>query len=214
MMAFGATKVANPHLAIYTDIFSSVDQSINTLWFLPLIILFLPNLDYLIGAVRSVISSLSLSIMSRNLQVLLTSLVVLNLTGLIPFLFPITSRLWLAAVIGFIIWLNVLFTQFKILTTEMVAHLTPGGAPIALAPFLVLIETVSIIIRPLTLSVRLLANMTVGHVVCALVSVVLRSLTALWPLMWIMLGYTVFELGIAIIQAYIYTLLLTLYTQV
>ena len=61
---------------------------------------------------------------------------------------------------------------------DIVAHLAPGGAPAALAPFLVIIETVSILIRPLTLTVRLVANITVGHVVCALMRVILRSFSS------------------------------------
>ena len=60
----------------------------------------------------------------------------------------------------------------------MIAHLAPAGAPAALAPFLVIIERVSIVIRPLTLTVRLVANITVGHVVCALIRVILSSFSS------------------------------------
>ena len=67
-------------------------------------------------------------------------------------------------------------TQVKIVPALIAAHLAPRGAPFALSPLLVLIETISITIRPLTLTVRLVANMTVGHVVCALIRVKLAAI--------------------------------------
>lgn len=94
------------------------------------------------------------------------------------------------------------------------AHIAPAGTPAALTPFLVVIETISILIRPLTLTVRLVANITVGHVVCALIRVVLRSLSAVWSISLIIVFYSVFEFAIAVIQAYVFTLLLTLYAEV
>ena len=95
----------------------------------------------------------------------------------------------------------------------MAAHLSPRGAPFALSPLLVLIETISIVIRPLTLTVRLVANMTVGHVVCALMRVKLRAMRGVWSLSFVIMFYMTFEFGIRLVQAYIFRLLLTLYSD-
>ena len=104
------------------------------------------------------------------------TLVALNLLGMTPFTFPVTSTIWLAAIAGVVFWSSILVAQVKIVPVLITAHLSPRGAPFALSPLLVLIETISIIIRPLTLTVRLVANMTVGHVVCALVRVKLAAI--------------------------------------
>lgn len=96
------------------------------------------------------------------------------------------------------------------------AHLTPRRAPDALRPALVIIETLRILIRPLTLSFRLAANMTAGHIVLTLISSYLRYYvfeTSGLVLSLLLAGYTLFEVGICIIQAYIFTLLLTLYAD-
>ena len=95
----------------------------------------------------------------------------------------------------------------------MTAHLSPSGAPFALSPLLVLIETISIIIRPLTLTVRLVANITVGHIVSALVAVKLRAMRGIWSLTFITMFYIIFEFGVCLVQAYIFTLLLRLYSE-
>lgn len=95
------------------------------------------------------------------------------------------------------------------------AHLTPAGAPGALAPFLVLIERLRIIIRPLTLTVRLIANISAGHIVLALIA---NSMTAasgfnLVSLFFLNIGYSMFEIFVCVIQAYIFSLLLKLYGE-
>jgi len=91
-----------------------------------------------------------------------------------------------------------------------VAHLTPSGAPVAVAPLLVLIETISVLIRPLTLTVRLIANIRAGHIVLSLVA---NCLTAISSLRMLLLntGYRMFEVFVCIIQAYIFSLLIKLY---
>ena len=86
-------------------------------------------------------------------------------------------------------------------------------------PFLILIETVRIIVRPITLSFRLAANIRAGHIVLTLISVYFifrlfilgKGVTVF--LLFVEVGYTLFEFGICIIQAYIFCLLLSLYTE-
>lgn len=96
--------------------------------------------------------------------------------------------------------------------TASLAHLAPRGAPLVLLPFLVVVESIRILIRPLTLTVRLVANISAGHIVLGLLANVNSGLSAILPL-WLGLtvAYTVFEFFVSAIQAYIFTLLITLY---
>jgi ATP synthase subunit 6 len=93
------------------------------------------------------------------------------------------------------------------------------GAPAPLNPFLVIIETVRILVRPITLSVRLTANMRAGHIVLTLVGNYLTarffisSIFSILLLISIQVLYTIFEFGISLIQAYIFCLLITLYSD-
>ena len=93
------------------------------------------------------------------------------------------------------------------------------GAPAPLNPFLVLIETVSILVRPITLSVRLIANISAGHIVLTLVgnymtaSLFIGGAFSIALLLSIQILYSVFEFGIGVIQAYIFCLLITLYSD-
>jgi len=97
--------------------------------------------------------------------------------------------------------------------------LLPIGAPAALNPFLVIIETVSIMVRPITLSVRLTANIRAGHIVLTLIgnylttSFFISGIFSIALLLRIQVFYTIFEFGIGIIQAYIFCLLITLYSD-
>lgn len=100
----------------------------------------------------------------------------------------------------------------------MIAGLLPAGAPNVLNPPLVLIETVRISVRFITLSFRLAANITAGHIVLGLIGIYAR--TALFSsvyssilLLFIQSFFIMFELGVGVIQAYIFCLLLTLYSD-
>ncbi|MCB4761721.1 MAG: F0F1 ATP synthase subunit A [Sulfurovum sp.] len=103
--------------------------------------------------------------------------------------------------------------------TSVIASLLPIGAPAPLNPFLVIIETVRILVRPITLSVRLTANIRAGHIVLTLIgnyltaSFFLSSVFSIILLVRIQILYTIFEFGIRIIQAYIFCLLITLYSD-
>lgn len=99
--------------------------------------------------------------------------------------------------------------------TTSLAHLLPTGTPIPLIPILIIIETISLLIRPIALGVRLTANLTAGHLLITLISTTALSLTP--PLAAItavlLLLLTALEIAVALIQAYVFTLLLSLYLQ-
>ena len=146
-------------------------------------------------------------------------LIFLNLSGLIPYVFSPTRHLAVSLSLGLPLWISLLVSGVFFRPSSVVAGLLPMGAPAPLNPFLVLIETVSIIVRPITLSVRLMANISAGHIVLTLVGnyMTTRVLTAgifsSILLVSIQVLYSVFEFGIGVIQAYIFCLLITLYSD-
>lgn len=97
----------------------------------------------------------------------------------------------------------------------MFAHLVPQGTPPVLIPFIVLIETIRNVIRPGTLAVRLSANMIAGHLLLTLLgntgnslSIIIVSVLIIAQLLLLTL-----ETAVAIIQAYVFTILRTLYSR-
>nr|YP_010990342.1 ATP synthase F0 subunit 6 [Capulus dilatatus]WOW98758.1 ATP synthase F0 subunit 6 [Capulus dilatatus] len=146
-------------------------------------------------------------------------LIFMNLSGLIPYVFSPTSHLAVSLSLGLPLWLSLILSAVFFNTSSVVAGLLPMGAPAPLNPFLVIIETVSIMVRPITLSVRLTANMSAGHIVLTLIgnylttSFLMSSIFSGLFLLLIQVFYTIFEFGIGVIQAYIFCLLITLYSD-
>ena len=96
-----------------------------------------------------------------------------------------------------------------------ISHLQPLGSPVLLNPFLCLIELVRNLVRPLTLSVRLTANLSTGHILIALSGIrfVNGGLLVGFFVLVVGLFYFLFELGVCFVQGYIFTLLPTLYVD-
>nr|ADB93514.1 ATP synthase F0 subunit 6 [Potamopyrgus antipodarum]ADB93553.1 ATP synthase F0 subunit 6 [Potamopyrgus antipodarum]AVN97721.1 ATP synthase F0 subunit 6 [Potamopyrgus antipodarum]AVN97747.1 ATP synthase F0 subunit 6 [Potamopyrgus antipodarum]AVN97760.1 ATP synthase F0 subunit 6 [Potamopyrgus antipodarum] len=146
-------------------------------------------------------------------------LIFMNLSGLIPYVFSTTSHLAVSLSLGLPLWLSLVISAIFFNPSSVVAGLLPMGAPAPLNPFLVIIETVSILVRPITLSVRLTANMSAGHIVLTLIgnyltaSFFMSSMFSMLLLISIQVLYTIFEFGISLIQAYIFCLLITLYSD-
>nr|YP_009572216.1 ATP synthase F0 subunit 6 [Nassarius pullus]AND76371.1 ATP synthase F0 subunit 6 [Nassarius pullus] len=146
-------------------------------------------------------------------------LILMNMSGLIPYVFSPTSHLAVSLSLGLPLWLTLIVSAVFYNPSSVVAGLLPMGAPAPLNPFLVIIETVSIMVRPITLSVRLTANMSAGHIVLTLIgnyltaSFFLSSVFSMLLLLSIQVLYTIFEFGISLIQAYIFCLLITLYSD-
>nr|ABW76495.1 ATP synthase F0 subunit 6 [Eclysippe vanelli] len=145
-------------------------------------------------------------------------IIVVNFSGLIPYMFSVSSHLVYSLSFGFTIWASLIISGVAAFTSSFMAHLLPGGAPGWLNPFLVLVETVSILVRPITLSFRLAANMSAGHIVLTLMGVyassaVFSSIKVFLLLVFIQMFYIVFEVGICLIQGYIFCLLASLYSD-
>lgn len=113
-----------------------------------------------------------------------------------------------------VLWGLLIFSGYTYNFKKSLAHLCPSGAPILLIPLLVIIERISILIRPLTLTVRLVANIRAGHIILALTASALSSglnHLAVGFLGIIIIAYYLFEFFVSLIQAYIFTLLVSLY---
>nr|AMO27002.1 ATP synthase F0 subunit 6 [Amynthas sp. 3 LZ-2016] len=145
-------------------------------------------------------------------------LIMVNLMGMVPYAFSTSSHLIFTLALGFPMWLSYIISSAAFSPKKTMAHLLPDGAPDWLNPFLVIIETTSIVVRPLTLSFRLAANMSAGHIVLSLVGIYWASawFTSTFGasmLILTTLGYVLFEFAICMIQAYIFCLLLSLYSE-
>lgn len=102
--------------------------------------------------------------------------------------------------------------------TQSLGHLLPEGTPTLLIPILIIIETISLFIRPLALGVRLTANLTAGHLLIQLIATGAFVLLPIIPSVAIfstilLFLLTLLEVAVAMIQAYVFVLLLSLYLQ-
>nr|QGZ08752.1 ATP synthase F0 subunit 6 [Chaenophryne sp. CLS4E]WNH24140.1 ATP synthase F0 subunit 6 [Chaenophryne longiceps] len=153
---------------------------------------------------------------------LLTSLMLylltLNTLGLLPYTFTPTTQLSLNLGLAVPLWLATIIIGLRNQPTIALGHLLPEGTPTLLIPVLIIIETISLFIRPLALGVRLTANLTAGHLLIQLTTTAAFILLPLMPTVAIltsilMLFLTLLEIAVAMIQAYVFVLLLSLYLQ-
>nr|ADA58024.1 ATP synthase F0 subunit 6 [Buteo regalis] len=149
---------------------------------------------------------------------LMLLLLMINLLGLLPYTFTPTTQLSMNMALAFPLWLATLLTGLRNQPTTSLGHLLPEGTPTPLIPALILIETVSLLIRPLALGVRLTANLTAGHLLIQLISTATTTLLPILPTVstltaLILLLLTILEIAVAMIQAYVFVLLLSLYLQ-
>nr|YP_009185844.1 ATP synthase F0 subunit 6 [Gabronthus thermarum]ALO70583.1 ATP synthase F0 subunit 6 [Gabronthus thermarum] len=138
-----------------------------------------------------------------------------NFLGLFPYIFTSTSHLILTLGLALPLWLSFMLYGWINHTTHMFAHLVPQGTPPILMPFMVCIETISNVIRPGTLAVRLAANMIAGHLLLTLLGNTgpSMSLILLNILIFTQILLLILESAVAIIQSYVFAVLSTLYSS-
>nr|AML25862.1 ATP synthase F0 subunit 6 [Staphylinidae sp. BMNH 1274173] len=138
-----------------------------------------------------------------------------NFLGLFPYIFTSSSHLTMTLALALPLWVSFMIYGWLNNTTHMFAHLVPQGTPPILMPFMVLIESVSNIIRPGTLAVRLAANMIAGHLLLTLLGNTGPSMSMLMLniLIIIQLLLLTLESAVAIIQSYVFAVLSTLYSS-
>jgi len=141
-----------------------------------------------------------------------------NLIGLVPYTFTVTSQIIVTfALAGLVIGLVILYGLYKH-GLHFLKLFAPSGVSPLLAPFLILIEIISFISRPISLSVRLFANMLAGHItlkvmggfVAALLGAGAYAVISPLPLLMVII-LTAFELLVALLQAYVFAILTCVY---
>ncbi|YP_003355027.1 ATP synthase F0 subunit 6 (mitochondrion) [Oreochromis niloticus] len=149
---------------------------------------------------------------------LMLFLITLNMLGLLPYTFTPTTQLSLNMAFAVPLWLATVIIGMRNQPTHALGHLLPEGTPTLLIPVLIIIETISLFIRPLALGVRLTANLTAGHLLIQLIATAAFVLLPLMPTVAILTAVLLFlltllEIAVAMIQAYVFVLLLSLYLQ-
>ena len=144
-------------------------------------------------------------------------LAMLNILGLFPYVFTPTAHLVMTFGLSLSIIIAVTISGFISFKLNFLSILMPGGVPLVLAPVLVLIETMSYMIRAISLGVRLAANISAGHLLFAILSgfafnMMVNGLMvlSLFPVI-ILVFITLLEIMVAVIQAYVFCLLTTIY---
>nr|YP_009473457.1 ATP synthase F0 subunit 6 [Choristoneura murinana]AVI57941.1 ATP synthase F0 subunit 6 [Choristoneura murinana] len=138
-----------------------------------------------------------------------------NFLGLFPYIFTSTSHLTLSLSISLPLWLSFMLYGWINNSQHMFAHMIPQGTPNVLMPFMVLIETISNIIRPGTLAVRLTANMIAGHLLMTLLSGTGPSMASYFVVLLVIIQILlmILESAVAIIQSYVISILSNLYAS-
>nr|QXF78163.1 ATP synthase F0 subunit 6 [Hypanus guttatus] len=152
------------------------------------------------------------------LTALMLFLITINLLGLLPYTFTPTTQLSLNMAFAIPLWLTTVLIGMLNQPTVALGHFLPEGTPTLLVPVLIVIETISLFIRPLALGVRLTANLTAGHLLMQLIATAAFVLISIMPSVafltsLILFLLTILEVAVAMIQAYVFVLLLSLYLQ-
>ena len=142
-----------------------------------------------------------------------------NLWGMFPYFFTFTAHIIITAALALVVILMVVVVGFAKHKLHFLKLFVPSGVPKVILPFIVVIEVLSFLSRPLSLSIRLFANMLAGHItlkvfasfVTALGSIgVLGWFGALFPLL-ATIALTALELLVAALQAYVFAILTSIY---
>ena len=136
-----------------------------------------------------------------------------NMLGMVPYSFTVTSHIIVTFALAFVVFVGVTIIGFIKNGAGFLRLFMPAGVPLALLPMLVPIEIISYFVRPISLSVRLFANMMAGHTMLKVFGGFVVSLGLLlgWAPLVFLVALTGLEIGIAFLQAYVFTILTCLY---
>nr|AZL93313.1 ATP synthase F0 subunit 6 [Ismarus sp. ZJUH_2016020] len=194
-------------------------------------ILFIPNLFWFIPSRKNILFLMIMKMMIFEFKLLMNKklnylnmfvfislfimIMINNLISMFPYIFPSNSHLIMSLSYSLTLWMSFMLFGWMKNYNFMFIHLTPQGTPNILMPFMVLIESISNIIRPMTLSIRLSANIIAGHLLMSLISnngplIIFMMSIILISLQSIL---CILELAVSIIQAYVFSILSTLYSS-
>jgi len=144
---------------------------------------------------------------------LFTFILFANVLGLIPYAFTVTSHIVVTLALALVVFIGATIIGFMRNGAGYLKLFVPSGVPALLLPLVILIEIVSYFIRPMSLSIRLFANMMAGHMMLKVTAgfVVMLGLAAGWLPLVAMVGLMGLELLVAVLQAYVFALLTCMY---
>nr|UGK73299.1 ATP synthase F0 subunit 6 [Balala lui] len=158
-------------------------------------------------------SMTKISGMSMITNSMMLMIMLINLMGLLPYVFTPSSHLAFSLTMSLPIWMSFMIYGWMFKTNSMLKHLVPMNTPSMLMPFMVMIETISNMIRPGSLAVRLTANMIAGHMLMSLMGESTKSMMKMSILMFMYLSLMMFESAVAMIQSYVFMTLSNLYSS-
>nr|YP_010170659.1 ATP synthase F0 subunit 6 [Allantus togatus]QRZ60641.1 ATP synthase F0 subunit 6 [Allantus togatus] len=214
--------------SIFDPMSSTLNLSIN--WISTMMgMMFIPKIYWMISSRINMMMNFLFTVMHQELKILLgknngstlifISLFVFiffnNFLGLFPYIFTSTSHIAMTLALAFPLWLSFMIYGWINNTNHMFAHLVPQNTPGMLMPFMVMIETISNLIRTITLSVRLTANMIAGHLLMTLLSSTGTSMSFYFIIMLIIVQFILLTLesAVSIIQSYVFMVLSALYSS-
>nr|DBA43641.1 TPA_asm: ATP6 [Bombus lepidus] len=185
----------------------------NSYWLIPsrILISFKMFIEYLFNEFKMIM----MNKYSMNIFMFLSIMIyimMLNMFSLIPYIFTSTSHLMFNLSMAFSMWLSFMIYSIINFPLKTLSHLVPLNSPKFLMNFMVIIELISLLIRPWTLSIRLSANLISGHLILILLSNFMMNFILLSPItLMIQNTLLILEISMAMIQAYVFSILLTLY---
>lgn len=208
------------------NLFSIFDPSSSTFkinWIIPLRIFFFFLMSFqparnifvwkkIIWAIKKettpILALKNLNSMELILISLFISIIILNLVRILPFTFTLNSHIVITFPTALIWWLRIMMYGWFKQRKTIIIHAIPTGTPVILINFIIIIEIVRNFIRPLTLSIRLRANMIAGHLLINLLGSIKTNLINICSILILI----ILEVAVSIIQAYVFIILLTLYS--
>jgi F-type H+-transporting ATPase subunit a len=142
-----------------------------------------------------------------------------NLIGLLPYMFTVTSHIIVTVSLALVVFLTVVIYGFRKHGLHFLNLFVPKGVPGYILPFVVFIEVFSFFVRPVSHSVRLFANMLAGHITLKVFGGFVTMLGAAGVLGWLgatvpfalIVALTALELLVAFLQAYVFAILTCIY---
>ena len=136
-----------------------------------------------------------------------------NLLGMVPYSFTFTSHIVVTFALAFIIFVGVTILGFVKHGLHFFSFFVPPGTPLPMYPLLIPIEVISYLSRPISLSIRLFANMMAGHTMIKVFAgfVIPLGILGGWAPLTVIVALTAFEFLVAFLQAYVFTVPTCLY---
>jgi len=137
----------------------------------------------------------------------------LNMLGMVPYSFTVTSHIIVTFALALVVFIGVTVIGFARHGVGFLKFFIPSGVPVLLLPLLVVIEVISYFTRPISLSVRLFANMMAGHTMLKVFGAFVVGLGIIggWAPLAFMVAFTGLEILVAFLQAYVFAILTCIY---